>query len=128
VNLLLDSHTLLWSYFDSSKLSGAARTELTNTANRVFVSAASHWEIAIKVSTGKLTLAEPFLDFVQPAILDNGFTILPIEPRHTVQIISLPNHHRDPFDRLLICQAIVEAMPILGADPVFDLYPIKRLW
>ena len=128
MNLLLDSHTLLWSYFDSRKLSATARAEVTSPANRVFVSAASHWEIAIKIGTGKLTLAEPFPDFVQHAILDNSYTILPVDPRHTAALVPLPHHHRDPFDRLLIAQAIVEDMPILSADPVFDQYPVRRLW
>jgi PIN domain nuclease of toxin-antitoxin system len=66
--------------------------------------------------------------FVQESIVDNGFAILSIEPRHTAELVSLPYHHRDPFDRLLIAQAIVEGMPIISGDPALDAYPIRRVW
>jgi PIN domain nuclease of toxin-antitoxin system len=94
----------------------------------VFVSAASHWEIAVKMSIGKLKLAESFPDFVQHAIFDNGFAIVPIDTRHTAELITLPYHHRDPFDRMIVAQAIVEAMPIVSVDPILDAYPIRRIW
>ena len=94
----------------------------------VFVSPASHWETAIKVSTTKLIMREPFQDFIQHAIFGNGFIILPIEPLHTAALIGLPRHHKDPFDRLLIAQAIVENIPIVSADSAFDAYPIRRIW
>ena len=128
MNLLIDSHALIWGYFDPNRLSATARTQMTDPSNRVFVSSASHWEIAIKISIRKLNLTEPFVEFVQHAILDNGFTILPIEPRHTAELISLPYHHRDPFDRLLVTQAMVENLPVVSVDPVLDLYPIRRIW
>jgi PIN domain nuclease of toxin-antitoxin system len=101
---------------------------MTDPANQVVVSAASHWEIAIKIGTGKLVLAESFPDFVQHAVFDNGFAVLPIEPRHTAQLIGLPFHHRDPFDRLLIAQAMADNLPIVSVDPIFDAYPVRRLW
>lgn len=104
------------------------RNLTANPANRGFVSPATHWEIAIKIGAGKYSLAVPFSQFIQEAIYDNGFTILPIEPRHSEQVISLPRLHNDPFDRLLIAQAIIEQMPIVSADMAFDPYPIKRLW
>ncbi|HEX4612082.1 MAG TPA: type II toxin-antitoxin system VapC family toxin [Urbifossiella sp.] len=75
-----------------------------------------------------MTLREPFPDFVQHALLDNGFGILPIEPRHTEGVATLPYHDRDPFDRLRIAQAVVERMPVVSADPAFDEYPVARLW
>ncbi len=128
MNVLLDSHALIWGYFDPARLSATARMAMTTPNNRVFVSTASHWEIAIKISTGKLKLAEPFPDFVQHAITDNGFAILPIEPRHTAELIALPYHHRDPFDRMIVAQAVVETMPIISVDPILDSYPIRRLW
>ncbi len=96
--------------------------------NRVLVSPASYWEIAIKIKTSKLVLREPFLDFAQHAIHDNGFSILPIEPAHCDRLTTLPFHHRDPFDRLLIAQALTENWPLLSIDPALDAYGIQRLW
>jgi PIN domain nuclease of toxin-antitoxin system len=128
VNLLIDAHALIWGYFDPNQLSAKARSEITNVNNRVFVSPATHWEIAIKMSTGKLKLAESFADFVQHAIFDNGFAILPIELRHTAELVALPYHHRDPFDRLIVAQAMVEKLPVVSADPVLDKYAIQRIW
>jgi PIN domain nuclease of toxin-antitoxin system len=128
VNLLIDAHALIWTYFDPAQLSAKARSEISDANNRVFVSPASHWEIAIKMSTGKLQLAESFADFVQHAILDNGFSILPIEPHHTAELVTLPYHHRDPFDRLIVVQAMAEKMPLVSADAILDKYPIQRIW
>jgi len=128
VNLLVDSHTLLWSYFEPARLSATAANELTDPSNCVFVSPASHWEIAIKMSIGKLQIAETFPDFVQHAIKDNGWSFLPIEASHSAELIGLPFRHRDPFDRLIIAQAIVEKMPIISIDSIFDAYPIRRIW
>ena len=128
MDFLLDTHTLLWYYLDDPKLSSTARNLVADPANRGFVSPATHWEVAIKIGTGKYSLTVPFAQFVQEAIHDNGFSILPIEPRHTEQVITLPKHHNDPFDRLLIAQAIVEQMPIISADTAFDPYTVTRLW
>ena len=128
MNVLLDTHTLLWYYLADARLSATAEATLEDPANRIFVSSATHWEIAIKLSTGKYTLHVPFPVFVKEAIDDNGFTILPIEPRHTAELVTLPYHHRDPFDRLLIAQAMIEGMSIISVDPVFDSYPIRRIW
>jgi PIN domain nuclease of toxin-antitoxin system len=80
------------------------------------------------VSIGKYTLNEPFLDFIQHAILDNQFRMLPIEPRHSERLIGLPFHHRDPFDRLLIAQAMVENLPLVTDDADVALYPVTCLW
>jgi PIN domain nuclease of toxin-antitoxin system len=80
------------------------------------------------LSTGKYTLHVPFPTFVQEAVFDNGFALLAIEPRHTTEVIGLPYHHRDPFDRLIIAQAIVEQIAIVGGDPVFDQYGVRRIW
>lgn len=128
VNLLLDTHTLPWFYLDDPKLSRTADALIQDPANRVFVSPASHWEVAIKVGTGKYVLTVPFAQFVQEAIHDNGFAVLPIEPRHSAFLVGLPLHHKDPFDRMLIAQAHVEAMPVVGVDTAFDPYPVRRLW
>jgi PIN domain nuclease of toxin-antitoxin system len=128
VNLLIDTHTLLWAYWGDPQMSPAAIRLITDPLNRILVSPASHWEIAIKMKTGKLILREPFIDFVQHAILDNGFIILPIEPKHTALVATLPFHHKDPFDRLLIAQALAEGIPMVSADAAIDPYGVQRLW
>ena len=128
MRILLDTHTLIWAYTHDPKLSATAASLLVDPAYECLISPASYWELAIKIGTGKFVLAESFPDFIQHAIHDTGFTILPIEPRHCEPLTSLPRHHNDPFDRLLIAQAIVEQMPIVSADTAFDPYAIKRLW
>jgi PIN domain nuclease of toxin-antitoxin system len=128
VNLLLDTHTLLWFALDDPQLSRAAHALIVDPANMKFVSPASWWEIAIKMSVNKYSLTVPHDVFFETAIADNGFVVLPIEPRHTAALVSLKFHHKDPFDRLLISQAIAEGILILSADPAFHAYPIQRLW
>jgi PIN domain nuclease of toxin-antitoxin system len=126
--LLLDTHTRLWFYLGDAQLSSAANALILDAGNVKLISPASYWEIAIKVSIGKYALAEPYEDLIQHSIFDNGFDILPIEPRHTAALTGMAYLHRDPFDGLLIAQAVVEGMPIDSADVIFDQYPITRLW
>jgi len=128
VKLLLDSHSLLWFVWDHPKLSTMARDLMANPRNELLFSMASLWEIAIKVSIGKLTLAEPYDVFMNQVIARNHLVILPITVRHTTMVVSLPFQHRDPFDRLLIAQAMVEQVPIISRDAAFDAYPVTRLW
>ena len=128
MKLLLDTHALLWYYFDDTQLSTSARLLIEDVANTKYVSPANYWEIAIKLNTGKYALAESYEDFIQHAIYDNNFPILPVDPRHTAVLVSLPLHHKDPFDRLMIAQAMVEGIPLVSADPALDAYPITRLW
>jgi PIN domain nuclease of toxin-antitoxin system len=125
---LLDTHTLLWFALNDPQLSDTAMKLVMDPANEKLVSPASYWEIAIKISIGKYTLSKPFDVFMQEAIDKNGFGYLHIEPKHTAPLTTLPFHHRDPFDRLLIVQAMVEEIPIVSGDRAFDDYPIKRLW
>ena len=128
MRLLLDTHALLWHYFGDPQCSATARLLIDDVNHTKYVSPAVYWELAIKVGTGKFTLAESYDDFIQHAIYDNGFRILPVEPRHTVVLISVPLHHKDPFDRLMVAQAMVEGIPLVSADPALDAYPITRLW
>lgn len=130
MRVLLDSHTLLWYVVGDPQLSPAAEKTILDPANEVLTSPASYWEIAIKVSIGKITLNRPFSDFVDLCLNRYRFQILPIEPRHTAQVAVLPfpPGHKDPFDRLLIAQAITESLTIVGRDAAFDDYPIKRIW
>jgi PIN domain nuclease of toxin-antitoxin system len=101
-----------------------------DSAYRVVISPASYWEIAVKISMGKYALAAaiPYEPFWRSGIADNGFDILPVDVRHTAVLLDLPFHHKDPFDRLLIAQAISEDIPLVSADASFDRYPIKRIW
>lgn len=128
MRLLLDTHALVWFYGGDSKLSGNAKSALLDPSHVKLVSPASYWEIAIKVAIGKFALKETYQEFIQHAIFDNGFTILPIEPKYTTALTTLPFHHRDPFDRLLVAQAIVEGIPLVSSDSNLDPYPITRYW
>lgn len=128
MRLLLDTHALLWFVLGDTQLSKTALALILDPANEKLVSPASYWEIAIKLSIGKYALHEPYEDFMRRGIAGNGFGILPVEPGHTAALIALPFHHRDPFDRLLIAQAMVEKLSVVSADAIFDAYPITRLW
>jgi PIN domain nuclease of toxin-antitoxin system len=128
MNLLLDTHTFLWFFWDDPQLSAAAKALIVDPANRKWVSLASCWEIAIKISTGKLSLGEPSRSFLAREIARNNFDLLPISLDHATTVETLPFHHRDPFDRLLIAQAMVEGFPIVSADVALDPYGVKRLW
>ena len=128
MKLLLDTHTLLWFIVGSASLSSDARTLIEDVLNEKFVSIVSIWETAIKVSIGKMSLSAPF-DILFPHQLEvNGFELLSVKVEHTSVVTTLPFHHRDPFDRLLIAQAIEEKMTLLSVDTVFDDYGVTRLW
>jgi PIN domain nuclease of toxin-antitoxin system len=128
VRLLLDTHTFLWFVLDDPQVSGPARRLIEEATNRVEVSPASYWEIAIKIGLKKYSLPEPYQEFMEEQIADNDFRILPIEPRHTALRTAMPHHHRDPFDRLLVAQALAEAIPLVSGDPRLDAYGVNRLW
>lgn len=128
---MLDTHTLLWFIDGNPKLSAHARAVIEDPATTSYLSIASLWEIAIKVSLGKLLLQQPFDPFISHQLHGNGFLILALRPEHTAIVATLPfplADHRDPFDRLIIAQAMVEQMPIIGRDEKFDAYPIARVW
>jgi PIN domain nuclease of toxin-antitoxin system len=128
MSVLLDTHTFIWFVLDDPKLSSSAKMLLEDAANDVFVSPASFWEIAIKVGLGKLDLRGPYDEFMQRGIFGNDFEILPIEPKHTSLLTTMPLHHKDPFDRLLVAQAKFENFAIVSVDDALDAYGIKRLW
>lgn len=128
MRLLLDTHTFLWFLLDDPQLSMTARDRIVDPGNDIAVSPATYWEIAIKIGLGKYALPEPYEVFITREITANDFHILPIEPRHTAVLTTMPFHHRDPFDRLLIAQAMIEQIPIVSRDSAFDAYPITRLW
>lgn len=128
MRLLLDSDTLIWSQDDTSELSAAAVAALSDPVNDRLVSAATIWEIAIKVGKGRLPLSKPFRQWIDTAMAEMCLTLLPITLDHAERQSGLPSHHGDPFDRLLISQALVEGIPIVGSDAVFDAYGVNRIW
>ncbi len=127
MNLLLDTHTLIWFFEGATELSEVAKSAIVDENNTCFVSILSFWEIAIKLNIGKLQMNISF-EQLRMLILENGFEILPLKIEHTKEIINLPLHHRDPFDRLIISQATVENMIILSRDENFKLYNVKLIW
>ena len=128
MSILLDTHTFIWFVLDDPKLPAPAKALVEDPANDVFISPVSYWEIAIKVRLGKLDLQSPYDEFMQRGIFGNDFMILPIEPKHTSLLTRLPLHHKDPFDRLLVAQAIVEGVAIVSVDVQLDPYGVQRLW
>jgi PIN domain nuclease of toxin-antitoxin system len=112
----------------NANLSANARVLIEDLSNEKFLSVASLWEIAIKVSIGKLALSAPFETLIPEQLSVNGFELVRLEVTHAAALIKLPFHHRDPFDRLLIAQATVEQMQIVSIDSTFDAYQIPRLW
>lgn len=123
MNLLLDTHALLWALDRPDQLDPRARAAIADGANRVVVSAASAWEIAIKQSIGKLRFDGDLAELVTTT----GFDSLAIDFEHARSAGALPAHHRDPFDRMLIAQATCEALTIVTRDPLFDLYAVPLL-
>jgi len=121
VNLLLDTHVLIW-WDEGRKLTAGARRAIRK-ADAVYVSAASAWEIAIKIALGRLRPTRT----VTQAAEESGFLELPVTFRHAERIVVLPAHHRDPFDRLLIAQAELEGLTLISRDPIFARYGVKTI-
>ena len=128
MRLLLDTHALIWFIGNDPQLSAPARQSIEDQVNDKFVSAASLWEISIKLGLGKLQLPRPFGEVFPQQLETNGFELLPISCSHLNQNITLPFHHRDPFDRLLIAQALTDNLTILTRDPEFSKYQAAILW
>ncbi|HVV99902.1 MAG TPA: type II toxin-antitoxin system VapC family toxin [Planctomycetaceae bacterium] len=128
MRLLLDTHAFLWFLLDDPQLSMKGEALIGDSTNDILVSPATLWEIAIKISIGKYSLPEPFATFMERELAINGFEILHISVRHTELVSSLPFHHKDPFDRMLVAQSMGEQVPILSVDDALDDYGIDRLW
>ena len=128
MRFLLDTHTFLWAVLDDPRLSDNARALMLNVDNELLVSPASYWEIAVKISVGKYTLDDDFETFMERQTAYSEFTPLPISVKHTAVVATLPFHHRYPFDRLLVAQAISEDIPIVSIDRLLDAYSAKRIW
>jgi len=127
MNLLLDTHTLIWFLEGDSHLGLTAKSYIEEASHTNFVSMATFWEMAIKISLNKLELRKPLPD-LKSLIWENGIAILPITIEHTLLVSQLPFYHKDPFDRLLVAQAMSENMTLLSGDEKFKLYPIQIIW
>ena len=127
MKIILDTHTFLWFINDSPELSNSA-AELIESDVDLWISIASLWEISIKVNLNKLDLSDDYEKFIPHQIAINNIEILPVNLQHLIVLTKLPLHHRDPFDRLLIAQAISEEVPIISVDKKFDLYEVDRQW
>jgi len=128
MRLLLDTHAFIWYTTDSSRLTATGRSLIDNGENDILLSTASVWEMAIKHSIGRLTFSMPFMEFIKQQIAVNRIDILEITFDHIEVVASLPLHHRDPFDRLIIAQSMAQQIPILSLDAIFDAYAIARVW
>jgi PIN domain nuclease of toxin-antitoxin system len=128
VKLLLDTHAFLWWVEGTPTLGRRARAAVANPDNDVFISMASCWELAIKLSLGKLRLSQRLDRFIPDQLTVNGFSLLAVELRHVVGVADLPFHHRDPFDRLLAAQALQEQLTIVSNDRVFRRYGVTVIW
>jgi PIN domain nuclease of toxin-antitoxin system len=118
VRVLLDTHVLLWALADDPKLSGKARTLIDNAAE-IYVSAATFWEMAIKVGLGKLNVD---LEEIRQYCIESGFIELPVSAEHAIAVKDLEPHHRDPFDRIIVATAMSEPMKLMTADPIMARY------
>lgn len=128
MRLLVDTQAFLWWVNGSHHMPPRAKRLLADRANELLLSVASCWEIAIKTSLGKLRLPQPPATFLPQQMQANAMALLDISFAHVVQVSDLPFHHRDPFDRLIVAQALAEGLPVVTADPVFEKYGVKRIW
>ena len=128
MKVLLDTHAFLWLITDDDRLSENARQTFLNTENSLFFSAASLWEICIKKSLGKLSLKDGWFQTIEEEMEINTIQWLPIEMTHCAEATELPFNHRDPFDRMLIAQAIAEGMKLLSGDSRLSVYAIELIW
>jgi PIN domain nuclease of toxin-antitoxin system len=126
MKVLLDTHTFLWGLSEADKLSAAARRAIASS--ETFWSIASIWEALIKTQVGKLPLPVPAGPYLISKMTANGVSVLSIQLEHVLRVEQLPMHHRDPFDRMLIAQAMEEGLPIITADPLFSRYPVEVIW
>jgi PIN domain nuclease of toxin-antitoxin system len=142
MRILLDTHAFPWFIAGHPQLSTPARTTIADPSAEPFLSIASVWEMAIKISLGKLTIGIPapplgapptsssgqFAGFITTQLRHNGIALLAVSVDHVAQVVTLPFHHRDPFDRLLVAQALVDQLPIVSGDASFSSYPVQRIW
>jgi PIN domain nuclease of toxin-antitoxin system len=122
------NHTFLWWVINSPQISPTAHTVIADPSSQILFSAASGWEIAIKAQLGKLQIPDPPESFIASQLAINSFEVLPIQLNHALQTYYLPNHHKDPFDRILVAQSQVENLPILSSDSKIAQYGVQVVW
>ena len=125
---LLDTHAFIWFVNNDPALSTTARSVLRGPQSSPLLSMASVWEMAIKIGLGKLKFTQPIERFIPDQLLRNRIDMLPISFAHAVRVATLPHHHRDPFDRMIVIQALVEDLPVVVRDAAFDAYGVRRVW
>ena len=128
MKLLLDTHAFISWDQNPEKLSEVAHSACFDPQNDLVLSAASVWEMQIKAAIGKLTLRKPLRQLINDQIQQNGLGILPVTLDHTLRLDSLPSHHKDPFDRMLVAQALTESWQLITHDPMLGKYPIQVVW
>jgi PIN domain nuclease of toxin-antitoxin system len=127
MKILLDTHSFIWFVEDDPRLTIGIKRIIEKPSNEIYLSIASIWEMAIKMQLKKLMINKSIEEIIDLAIL-NGFELLPILPEHIIKLTTLDFHHRDPFDRIILAQGLVENQEIISSDVIFDSYGIKRIW
>lgn len=128
MNLLLDSHVFVWMRQEPHRIGVMAISEMMLISSRLFLSSATLWELQIKINLGKFDFGDPLSVVIADEFKENSIELLPVEPKHIFNLSNLPRHHRDPFDRMLISQAMVEDLTVVTVDPKFSEYGVKVLW
>ena len=128
MRVLVDTHTFLWALLKDHRLSTRAKQVLISGENELVFSLVSLWEIAVKMKIGKLSTVGSSVTYIRDEMAEYGMELLPIRYEHILELERLPLHHSEPFDRLLIAQAVAESLPILTHDEKFPLYPVKLIW
>jgi PIN domain nuclease of toxin-antitoxin system len=128
VNLLIDSHALVWALLDDRRLSPRAQRALSDGSGTLHFSIVSFWELSLKIALGKLHTIGSSIAYLRDECQEHGIQLVPLRVEHILRAESLPPHHRDPFDRMLIAQALHEDLTILSSDEQFQRYPVKTLW
>jgi PIN domain nuclease of toxin-antitoxin system len=128
MKLLLDTHAFVWADGEPEKLSSRAKAACEDPANELVLSAVSVWEMQLKLMLGKLTLRKPLRPLIMDWVEQNGLVIWPIQLEHVLRLDTLTSHHKDPFDRLLIAQAMTEGCSIVSHDRIFPLYSVQIIW
>ncbi len=128
MRVLLDTHVFLWWIDDDPRISERVRGVISDGGNDLLFSAASGWEIAIKASLGRLRVSGALAPYLTEQLSRNAIGVLPVHLSHALRVHALPDHHTDPFDRLLVAQALVEDVPLVSGDPEVSRYPVEVIW